>query len=1110
LPTNSADAANPTNINTPYNITSWGRVPVNPSLVNAFDNDDATRPFQDIGLDGLVDADEQTFFSGYLGAISAKFGPNSKAYQNALADPSTDDFKYYRDDGYDAADSSVLGRYMKYNGLEGNSQTSAQYATENPNGGDYPTTQSTLPNTEDINQDNTLSQDETYYEYQVQMTKNQVNANNVGNNYITNAFTTSVTAANGNAKTVTWYQFKIPITDYIRKVGPIADFKSIRFVRMYFKGFDKPVLCRFGQLEFVRDDWRKYTGSLLTPGDYIPNDESNPTFDMYGVNLEENSGRTPVSYVIPPGIQRQLNLQSANLVQQNEGSLALHLCGLADGDARGVYKTEQLDMRAYKTLQMFVHCESSDPVHPLKNGDVQGFIRLGSDFTNNYYEYAVPLQVTAPGSYSSSNPNDQTAVWPTSNQMTISLATLENAKLARDLAMLTNPNITLQLPYFAKDGNNIITIVGNPTVSSVQIIMLGVRNPKRTPASGENDDGRPKCTEVWFDELRMTDFSEQGGGAAVSRVTAKLADLGTLSMSGNITTPGFGSLETKVGALSRETDEGFDVATNLEMGKFLPPKWNVSVPMYAGYSDKVIIPEYNPLDPDILLSSALNGLNKHQQDSLKSLVLTTTTRSSLNFTNVHKNKSATSKHNPIYALSNFSLSYSYSDLEHSDVNTQFSTTKNYTGGITYNYSFKPKIIQPLVKMPFFKKRKYLALIGDINFYPLPDRFSAVTNINRQYIDFQMRSTIPGTADVIIPPAVSKTFNVDRTFNLSYPITKSLKFEYVATEDSRVLEPEGSPITTAQQEDSVRKAFVSHQVTTDFKQTLTASYDVPINKIPFLDFITLSAHYTGTFEWLHAPFAADSLGATIQNSGLRQINATLNMTMFYNKIPFLRKLLQDNNNTKKPQIGPQTKGPPLSKNAPPPKQLTQKQIDSAKKDSNQTVARYIAHILASVKNVTFSYSNNMGAVLPGFNSSPDFLGMNTSSLTTPSAWMPTPGVAFGAPIDTTMVRQRNWLVNLRSQLLTPFCIGCKKKIIVISANCVGGRICAIQYNTLEVLFYPLYFGEPGIRQCPVWKGDRREWTERYFACTLARISSNKGGYHHILRYTAVAIVIRTYL
>jgi cell surface protein SprA len=1017
LPTNPSDMNSPGNVNNPYTKTGWGRVPLNPSLVNAFNNDPTTRTFQDVGLDGLYDTSEVTFFSAYLNAIKTLYGASSVAYTKALADPSNDDYNYYRDDNYDAADSGVIGRYMKYNGLEGNSPTQSQYGNKNPSGGNYPTTASTLPNTEDINQDNTLSTDETYYEYSVQMTPNNVH-NNVGNNYITNSYSTSVTTPDGKTKPITWYQFKIPISDYIRKVGPISDFKSIRFMRMYFKGFDQPILLRFAKLELVRDDWRKFSGSLLQPGDYIPNDNLT-TFDMYGVNLEENASRTPVSYVIPPGIQRQLNLQSANLVQQNEQSLALHICDLPDGDARAVYKNVQLDMRAYKKLQMFVHCESGDPAHPLKTGDVQAFIRIGSDFVNNYYEYAVPCQVTPAGSYSSTNATDQSTVWPSANDMVISLTTLENAKLARDLAMLNNPGTTgLQIPFSVNDGANIVTVVGNPTISNTQVIMLGVRNPKRIPATAETDDGQKKCTEVWFDELRMTDFSEKGGVAAISRVTAKLADLGSLSLSGKVSTPGFGSLETKVSDLSRETDLGFDVATNLEMGKFLPQNWNVSVPMYLGFSKQIIIPEYNPLDPDILMSQELGVLNAHQRDSLNQRVLSTVTRQSLNFTNVHKNKGKNSKKSHLYDIENFSGTYTYSELSKTDVNTAKNLTKNYTGLLTYAYSFHPKNIQPLGKSDFFKKRKYLSLIGDFNFYPYPDKFTTTTSITRQYTEFQLQNTIPGFGDLQMPVSVGKTFNMVRTFNLAFPISKSLKFDYMATNDNRVLEPEGRPISKPSDKDSVWNAFLDKERTTDFKQSLNASYEVPINKLPGLDFVSLSAHYTGTFEWVHAPFAADSLGATIQNSGVKSINGQLNMTMLYNKIGFLKKLLQNNNGNNQPS------GPALASKNNPLQKLTQQNPnkngkDSLKSKNTNVVGRYFAYMITAVKNVSVNYTDNRGSILPGFNSTPNGLGMNESSLTNTSLWAPTPGVAFGQPIDTNIVRQKNWLVSLRTPLLSPF-------------------------------------------------------------------------------------------
>ncbi|HTA83800.1 MAG TPA: cell surface protein SprA [Bacteroidia bacterium] len=1044
LPTNSGDSANPANINAPFTTTHWARVPINPSLVDAFDNNTASRPYQDVGLDGLSDAQEQVKFGYYINALGKKYGASSTAYTNALSDPSSDNYHYYRGDDYDKEALNVTQRYMFFNGLEGNSETQAQYGNQNPNGGNYPTTESTLPNTEDINQDNTLSTDETYYEYQVKVDPKDINPNNSGNNFITNAFLAPApTTPDGKTHQVYWYQFKIPISSFTTKVGPIADFKSIRFIRMYFKGFDRPIMCRFAKLELVRDDWRKFTSSLLAPGDYIPNNDNITSFNMYGVNLEENAGRSPVNYVIPPGIQRQLNLQSANLAQENEGSLALQLCNLQDGDARAVYKNVQLDLRAYKNLQMFIHCESADPVHLLKDGDVTAFIRLGSDFTSNYYEYEVPLQVTPKGTYNTNNAGDQSAVWPDANQMNIDISKLENAKLARDATIGSGNSaaIALQIPYTVKDGANNITVVGNPTVSNLQVIMLGVRNPKQTKATSSTDDGQPKCTEVWFDELRMTNFSEKGGVAAITRETAKLADWGTLSVAGNVSTPGFGSLETTVGNLSRETDLGYTMATNLEMGKLLPPSWNLSIPTYLSYGQQEIIPEYNPLDPDILLSNALSTLPKSSQDSLRNEVLTITTLKSMNFTNVHKNRSKNQKKTHFYDVENLSATYAYTQQNHQDINTQSSITQTYHGNLTYNYSFHPKLIQPLIKSDFFKKNKYLALIRDFNFYPIPDKLSVSANIDRGYNAFQMRVIIPGEYIPPLPDQVSKTFNMIRNYNFSFPFTKSLKFDYTATNDSRVLEPEGQPITTKEQRDSIRNDFFTHQVNTDFKQTENLSYDIPINKLPFLDFVTASARYTASYEWMHAPFAEPSLGSTIQNSNTKQINGQFNMVMLYNKVPFIKKYMDDEK--AKPQNGPNNKLMPggkgglLGKNA-----KGNKKGDSLKaaqkappEDTTKTtgyyIGKWVTHVLTMVKNVSGTYSDNEGLVLPGYKDSTKFFGMNPSN-----GWIPGPLFVFGGgqkqvlyqlPGSTTkhlvpqfieQVIQNNWL-STDTSIFTPF-------------------------------------------------------------------------------------------
>ncbi|HQL70299.1 MAG TPA: cell surface protein SprA, partial [Bacteroidales bacterium] len=151
--------------NNAVDTTLWGIIPMIQSLVSAFDNDAVSRAFQDIGLDGLNDEQERSFFAlsggwhNYLDQLAQLYGTESAAYLNALNDPSNDNYHYYRGTDYDDQNLGINERYKLYNGLEGNSPSSDQ------SNEDYSTSASASPNVEDINRDNTLNENETYFQY---------------------------------------------------------------------------------------------------------------------------------------------------------------------------------------------------------------------------------------------------------------------------------------------------------------------------------------------------------------------------------------------------------------------------------------------------------------------------------------------------------------------------------------------------------------------------------------------------------------------------------------------------------------------------------------------------------------------------------------------------------------------------------------------------------------------------------------------------------------------------------------------------------------------------------------------------------------------------------
>jgi len=842
--------------------TIWGKVPAIDYSVNAFTN----IPVQDVGFDGLNDEEEETFFSTYLESLESLI-TDDNILESFRLDPSNDNYHYYQGGDYDAEQLSILGRYSKYNGVEGNSTGSDNTLAKKS------------PDTEDINDDKTLSEIEAYFQYEVDLSPEMME---VGQNYIVDkVWGHDVDLPNGQKDVkIAWYQFRIPVRVPDRTIGAIQDFKSIRFMRMFLNGFEDTTILRFAKLELVRGEWRKYELSLMEGHEGLSSPEySNAQLEISSVNIEEND-----NYVLPPGVDRVIDPTNPQLRQLNEQSMLLKTINLDDGDARAAYKTINLDIRQYKKLKMYVHAEALEN-QILNDNDLRIFIRLGTDYKNNYYEYEIPVKVSQSGS---KNPEE---VWPVDNNIEINLSNLTDVKLARNTE-LRNPNsvYTYNSIYSVYGENNErYTVRGNPNLSNVVTIMIGIRNPSKQNNTISYDDGMAKSAIFWVNELRLTDFKEDGGWAARARLSTQLADLGTVNMAGSISTPGFGSIEKKVNERSKEEIIEYDVSTNMDLGKFFPEQAKVSIPLFAGYSESFTNPEYNPLDPDISLDDALkNADSKSEKDSIKHIAQDYIQRKSLNFTNVRINQ--TSDKPQIYDLSNFSLSYSYNETFARDINTEYDILKNYRGGLNYIYNTRPKLISPFKKVKFLSSR-YLALIKDFNFYYMPSSFSFRTDVFRRYQTNKTRNIYnPGN---IIEPTFNKEFNWNRYYDLKWDLAQSLKFDFSATNIARIDEPYGEQ--NQEWKDSVWKSIKDFGRNVEYNHNFKVSYRVPINKIPLLDWTSANVTYNGTYNWesgpLLSPESTYDLGNTIRNSRTIQLNGQANLTNLYNKVGFLKRINQ---------------------------------------------------------------------------------------------------------------------------------------------------------------------------------------------------------------------------
>jgi len=962
--------------------TIWGRVPTQTPLVQSFDNDPNARGFQDVGYDGLRTEDERSFFaSSYLQKIINLHGAASAAYIRADNDPSADNYHYFRGGDYDqnAQFSSVHERYKLFGQPDGNSPTDQQ----NPE--TYPTASTTIPNMEDINKDNTLSEEERYFQYRIDIDSSKMK---VGTNYIADKYTAQgIPLANGKTGSVTWYQFKVPISAPDRVIGNIQDFKTIRFMRMFFRGFRSPVVCRMGTLELVRSEWRKYKYQLLAPGEYIPNDVNSETsFDISAVSIEENGKKIPIPYVLPPGIDRESNLGTTTFQQLNEQSMVLKVCNLEDGDARAAYKTTDFDFRKFKRLKMYVHAEKSygaadeSPENTYPTGTLTAFIRLGSDFTENYYEYEVPLTFT-PWFTSSSNGG---LIWPESNKLEINLDLIVNVKQDRNIAMRQpGSNITSLTPWSQMDGANKITVVGMPSLNDVKTIMIGIRNPKQN-AGSSNDDGKEKCAEIWVNELRLTDFDESPGWAATARMNAVLADLGNVVVSGLHSTAGFGSIEMKVNERQKETITSWDIATNLELGKLLPKAAALKIPMHIDYSEHYAKPEYNPLNPDVLFADDLaTYATQGEKDSIRKISIDFTKRTNINFVNVRREKTgggpgATPK---FYDISNFDLTYAYSSIFQRNIDIEYDSKKAYRGGLGYNFNTTPKAVRPFSRAAGLNKIKPLKIITDFNFYYLPKLFSFRFDMDRQYSERLMRKK--STGEIVIFPTYIKKWDWTRNYAVMYDLTQSIRIDYRANAAAYIKEPPGAidknqPSYQAYK-DSVWNQIWSFGTMNNYTQSLDIDYNIPINKLPLLGWLSAQVGYGADYKWISSPVSIQKrVGNSIENGSTKKLMVTANMTTLYNKIGYLKRLgAPASQNKNKPATPPKPVKPPDPNLAKSPKDKS----DTTKKDKinyAKIIADGFLKVLISLKNASFNYNKGEGTFIPGFQPIPTLLGNNWSA------------------------------------------------------------------------------------------------------------------------------------
>ena len=854
--------------------TVWGKVPTAKSLVYAFDNTAAdSRDRQDVGLNGLTTEEERTWpaYANYLNEIRGKVKP--EVFQSFYDDPAADTYHYYRGSDYDDARMSVLDRYRKYNGTEGNSPNSAE------SGSRYDQSARTTPDVEDANGDYTMDEYEKFFQYRVSLRPADLE---IGRNYISDKREVKVKLRNGNTETVNWYCFRIPINEYEKVEGGIRDFSSIRFMRMYLTGFSDEVHVRFGSLELMTSQWRNYEQPIFSVTNRTPTISGK--FSATSVNIEENGDRLPVNYVVPPGVTRILDPNQVQLVQDNEQAMSLKVTGLGAGEARGIYKKSSLDLRKYKRIQMFTHAEAVVPDDgTLRDGDISVFIRLGSDYSGNYYEYEIPLDLTPAGHYSGSNDNDRRMVWPERNMLDIDFDVLtqvkNNRNVQKNLGAISASSVYSE--YDPANPENRISVVGNPSIGNVRAIMIGIRNNSMSA----------KNAEVWVNELRLVGYESKGGMAAHSTLGLRLSDLASVDLSGQMSTAGYGGLEQSI--KDRKTDDyyKYSVTTSTNVGRFLPEKSQISVPVYYSYTKEKTSPKYSPYDTDLILDDVIESYPQgHMRDSIQSI--TQDIKESHNFS-ISNAKVNISSDTPMpYDPSNFSFSYSESVSDRSNSTIDYEHDQNWKASVDYSYSPGTKGWAPFSEIGY--DAKWFSIVKETRISFLPQNFAFNTGLQRSYHELQERD-LEGTEG--IPVIFSQQFYWNRDLTVRWDPLQLLKLSLSARTRAEIEEPytvvnkDLYPDQYQLWKDSVKMSLMNMGRPLDYSQSFNASYSIPFNKIPVTDWITADAGFNSSYSWNRGTTYANgaSYGNIISNRRSISLNGRFNLLNMYNKVNYLHLL-----------------------------------------------------------------------------------------------------------------------------------------------------------------------------------------------------------------------------
>lgn len=874
-----------------------------PAPEGQFSND--TRELSDVGLDGapntegLNNRNEQNLFSDFIDAMASTYGTGSQTYNQIQNDPSNDDYVYYGESEVDGRPLQERFRRM-YGYHDGNTP---------PNEGDKQAV-TNRPDTEGLITPSIVEQNNAYFQYEIDW-----NPADFSELEPETAGTYIVDKVDGANQEDRWYQVRIPLEDWIRKVGNIENFQNISYIRVWLSGYEQPFTLRFATFELVGSQWRNAENVDQQQG------TTQGEFTISSVNIEENSQRDPIPYRQPEGALRATNRSRQRQTIANEQSIVMDIQNLGAGELKMMKRVYPggLNMINYSNARMFVHGEGYD-----ERGDAELVMRFGTDLTNNYYEYRQPISPTDPNYMFSDDPVSDLSdaerqmeaeqVWLyDQNSMNILLSAFNELKQLRDQEGADQGDIfeRSDLLRDAPSGAT-IAIKGNPSLDRVGEIGMGIQNPynPQNPSGGgvASLDG-----QFWFNELRVSGFDNQSGWAANAKAEIKMADFASFNANFNRETDGFGALNSQLGQRRLSDLQAYDLNSTINMHKLIPDRYGWNIPVSLSTRRSSSTPRYLPNQGDVRISEFENAVNARDDitEEQKEQIIdqrvrqsqTVTESYSVNVSNVSKSRSKSKLAE--YTLDKTTANYVYNTTDRRNPEYSRQDNWNYSGSLRYNINFpNTKLFRPF---GFLGDVPLLSPLAGLQLGYTPASINASAGIDREY-DEQLRRFTAGEAQSALQQ--SHSFTYDTQFGFGYNLTPSIKTTF---RNRSVFDLSRAGIEQAGAGDpmadstrfTVRPTFdVLRDLTFDtlssrrsnYEEAYTAAWQPRLNKIEALGWVNYSANYGGGYQWRNSPLGSD-LGANISNN--LSLNQTLDLDIrsLLNKMEWYRNLQRDRENTR---------------------------------------------------------------------------------------------------------------------------------------------------------------------------------------------------------------------